>query len=242
MAIYVWTTAPNGRVLVTRAGVPVDLTLGPEQAALMDRIRARWEDLTTTAADAVGVAPARPLAMILRESGGNQNALNGEHPPGIGLTQVTSPSLYRGLSIADVLVPATNLRIGCGLIAWIEHHTPVPDFPRVASIYNAGCTPDIRPHSSDGDPWGYVETAGHIESEVRALNYLIDHGVRGTGLGAPTPPLFDDEQIKAVMDGQTIRIWAEIGDLLEAERERAYREAHGDTVVPEPPNDEEPTS
>lgn len=105
-------------------------------------------------------------AMIYRESGGDQSARrvepNGQ--VGVGLLQITNPSLKGGRSDAEVFIPAINLKIGASYISTLIGRYG-KDFPKVAAAFNHG-----HVEESDLNPWGMVSTGNHISIEVAALN------------------------------------------------------------------------
>jgi soluble lytic murein transglycosylase-like protein len=131
----------------------------------------KWESLIKKHAAHYGVPEEWIGAHIWRESLGNEHAFRQEPNgwTGIGLMQITHPSLKGGRSDAEVFVPDTNISIGTRYLAALQK-TYKGDFPKCSAAFNAG---SIR--YSDKNPWGMVSTGNHVDSEVRAVNSLILH-------------------------------------------------------------------
>jgi soluble lytic murein transglycosylase-like protein len=154
--------------------------LGAAEAKRFDEKVARWFPLALDNEMRTGLPAAITLAIINGESGGNENA---EGPPsdhGIGLMQITHPSLKQGLSDAEVFVPENNVRLGVDALTKSAGQVGY-DPPKLASMFNAG-SPGNGPHPSSSAPWGYREykipSTGeypYISKVVRAYNYAIDY-------------------------------------------------------------------
>jgi soluble lytic murein transglycosylase-like protein len=180
--------------------------LSPAQAVIMDRVESTWGGMCRIYAEAYGLPDGWLQAMIFRESGGDPNARNpegtkGPEDDGIGLLQITHPSLkgrrrvtidghvkwVGGLSDAELLVPATNIGIGAKY-AREQMLRYGNDFPRVAAAFNAGSAHPAADPEHD-NPWSLHSTGNHITIEVSALNYWIS---KYKNLGHVEPaPLID---------------------------------------------------
>ncbi len=173
MSKYTWRTGETGIVYVTRDGLAESApTLSAQLSVVMDSVIGRWGALCAKHAARTGSPQSTLLAMIFRESGGNPGIVNRENPPGLGLTQITSPDLYRGYSRTQVLDPDLNVHICSNIVG--AYTKAGLDLPATASCYNAGALLNpLRPHPSTVSPWGYRETVGHISAEVAASNYFL---------------------------------------------------------------------
>jgi len=129
----------------------------------------RWEPLAEKVSAVFGIPRGWVLAMIWRESGGNPRAFRREPNgwTGIGLLQPTHPAVKGGLTDAALFDPETNLLCGARQIAELRKRYG-DDFPKVSAAYNFG---HVEP--STANPWGMVQTAGHVSAEVAALNYYL---------------------------------------------------------------------
>jgi hypothetical protein len=180
--MYRWRTRADGVVLVqmTPGDVEKPLLLAPELVEGTGRIAGmlsvieRWEPLATKVADTFGLPVGWILAMIWRESGGNPRAFRKEPNgwTGIGLLQLTHPGVKAGLTDAALYDPETNLLSGARHILRLVARYGW-DFPMVSAAYNAG---SVR--ASTENPWGMVQTGGHVSAEVSALNYYLLRGER----------------------------------------------------------------
>lgn len=165
-------------------------TLHGAETKLMDKIEADWGGMCRLYAEAYGLPDGWLQAMIFQESGGNPDARNpeankGPEDDGLGLLQITHPSLkgrrrivvdgqsrwIGGRTDAELLVPSTNLDIGAKYLA--QHYKRIGnDFPRNAAAFNAGS--DHPPSDKDHEnPWWLHSTGNHVSREVAALNYWI---------------------------------------------------------------------
>lgn len=138
-------------------------------AKRMADIERDWGALCREKGRPLGIPDGWLQAMIYRESGGNRKAFRQEPNgwTGIGLLQITHPSLKRGKPDSEVFIPAVNIEIGAAYVA-SKIAAYGKDFPKVAAAFNAG---SVR--ESQKDPWGMVQTSGHVMAEVRALNSWI---------------------------------------------------------------------
>lgn len=144
-------------------------------AKIFDTKVLRWAPLALDNAARTGVPAYITLAMIHRESRGNPDVISFDH--GLGLMQITSNSLKRGLTDAEVLIPENNVAIGTDFLKKLMAGVGA-DVPKLASMFNAGATVDANkrpaPWPSTVSPWGFRETKGHITEEVAAANTAID--------------------------------------------------------------------
>lgn len=144
---------------------------GSPQARIVDAVEEQWGDLCRAIGGRNGIPDGWLQAMIYRESGGNQYARNQEGTPGypaddgIGLMQITSPALKGHMADEELFKPVINIGIGARYAADLGHRYGW-DFPRVAAAFNAG---SVQPSSKNR--WGMVQTTGHVDAEVLALNY-----------------------------------------------------------------------
>lgn len=171
MTRYRWRMREDGVVLVQTSPEALEAppVLAAEHRPAMDEVVRRWEALAQEVSGVYAIPDGWLLAMIKRESNGDPAALRREPNgwTGVGLLQITHPSLKRQLSDAEVFVPRVNLTIGAKytkeLIAKYGRNAPM-----VFAAFNAG---SVR--ESEANPWGMVQTPGHVSSEVAALNYYL---------------------------------------------------------------------
>lgn len=238
MARFRWRTNAAGVVLVSDQGGPLRApTLGPRMANVMDQVIANWAPLAEAHEKRTGVLQSWQLAFVFRESGGIASARNtADIPPGLGLFQITSLGLYRGMTQMEVLVPTTNWRIGVDFMATIKGRQHEPDLPSVASVFNAGgIGPYWAPHPEMDEnlyPWGYHETRGHISAEVAANNYELAKRLGPDVLEQPVA--LDDMTVLQAMGVVSASLWQLVGDVLdenradyEAERRRRLDDMFG---------------
>lgn len=157
-------------VVMADGAAEVAPTLPAEKLPVLEKIVSRYETLANKVGDKFGIPRGWLVAMIERESGGNARAYRLEKNgwTGIGLLQITSPGVKVGLSDVSLYDPETNLTCGAHYIAGLITRYG-RDFPSVAAAFNAGSV-----LSSQQNPWGMVQTTGHVSEEVAALNsYLL---------------------------------------------------------------------
>jgi hypothetical protein len=152
---------------------------GAEAKRFDDHV-AQWFTIALDNELRTGLPSTITTAIINGESGGNPKA---EGPPsdhGIGLMQITHPSLKQGLSDEEVFVPENNIRLGVDALAKSASLVGY-DVPQLASMFNAGST-GKGPWPSSSAPWGFREykipSTGeypYISRVVRAYNYGIDY-------------------------------------------------------------------
>lgn len=171
MARYRWRTEEDGTVIVTEPPAVIDVVLRLEgaQESAIARVEDNWGDMCREAIAGKGIPDGWLQAMIYRESGGNPMAFRREPNgwTGVGLLQITHPSLKKGAPDSEVFYPRANLEIGAVHIAGLIKRYGA-DFPRIAAAFNAGSVRD-----SDANPWGMVSTGNHVTAEVSALNSWV---------------------------------------------------------------------
>jgi len=195
-----WRSDAEGLVLVTDDGQEFTPTLrDPAQIALVEHGIARWGSLFRNVGETYGVDWRWLIAHAYRESGFNPRATliergkdgkpiispGGRPLVGVGLFQITHPSLKGTMTDEQLYEPTTNTAIAARHISMLMRRAECrvdgkPDFVRVSAAYNAG--------SCRADPtskWDLHATAGHISSEVAALNYVVLRGLaQATGAAA----------------------------------------------------------
>jgi soluble lytic murein transglycosylase-like protein len=145
-----------------------------------DVVQSKWGAKCDAAADKYSLPHGWLDSMVYRESGGNEHAYRierdrmgqpivsaGRALTGIGLMQITSPQLKGRHTDLELFDPDLNLDLGARYLAWLAPKYDW-DFPRIAAAFNAG---SVRP--SRDNRWGMVQTKGHVDSEVAALNYYL---------------------------------------------------------------------
>jgi len=175
--IYRWRMREDGVVMIEESPGQAERApmLAPELVEGTSRIPGmlgvieRWEPLAEKVSAVFAIPRGWILAMIWRESGGNPRAFRREPNgwTGIGLLQPTSTGVKGGLSDEALYDPETNLLCGARYIALLMRRYG-HDFPKVAAAFNHG-----HVEASTSNPWGMVQTAGHVSSEVAALNYYL---------------------------------------------------------------------
>ncbi len=170
--MYSWKTNEFGLIVVTKEdGSQFVPTLTGKYADVMSSVIARWGDTVRPIAEQFGIVERWILAMIYQESGGNPRAFRREPNgwTGIGLLQITHPSLKGGHTDEQLFDPQLNLTIGTRYIVGIAKRPDVNwDWPKVAATFNAG-SPRPNPKSE----WNLYCTNGHVDSEVSAQNFVV---------------------------------------------------------------------
>jgi len=171
---YSWRIDAATRLIIVRTDGGPDWTPTTEkyaeECAYVDRT---WRDLATPIAERNGIDVEGVLAQVVQESRGNSKALRQEPNgwTGIGLMQITHPSLKRGHADAELYDPALNLEIGTRHTAALarQYHTldGLPDWPRVFAAFNAG-----SPRPDPKSPWNLFCTGNHVTAEVAFYNIL----------------------------------------------------------------------
>lgn len=178
--IVVWDLPPNG--------AEVAPMLDATQWNGIKAVEARWGELCREIGSRHQLPDGWLQAMIWRESGGNPRAfrqetdkfgnplyVGGRALTGIGLMQITHPSLKRGRTDTELFDPGINIETGARYLAEIAARPDVKgDFPRAAACFNAG---SVR--GSTANRWGMHSTGSHIDQEVRALNTWIYSRLKG---------------------------------------------------------------
>lgn len=201
---YTWRTDSEGRVWRRMGDGPEECPVPSSAAnARIEAGIARWSD--SFRAWGMGVRWEWLIAMAYQESAFSPTARNreGTDDPsndGVGLFQITHPSLkgrkllaqldgtkrwVGGYTDEQLMDPQLNTTIACRYILELSRKYG-PDFPKVSAAFNAG---SVRPPQTPAheNPWGMHMTQGHVESEVRCLNYTIG---RGLPTGADVAPQF----------------------------------------------------
>ncbi len=147
------------------SGEEIIPTLSESWTKKLDEVERRWGDKCRKYGAKYGVPDGVGQAHILRESGGNENVIS--HDGGVGLMQITNLALKGGHSDKELLDPDLNMDIGFRYlgILWKKYDG---DFPKVSAAYNAG---SVKP--STWNPWGMVQTSGHVSFEVAAYNTYL---------------------------------------------------------------------
>lgn len=172
--MYKWRIDPSSRlVVVSTDGGPEWILDTTELASLVESVHARWHETVAPIAAKFGLPPEGIEAQICQESAGNPRAFRQEPNgwTGIGLLQITHPSLKGGHSDAELFDPALNIEIGARYTADLarKYRTPegLPDWPRVFASFNAG-SPRPNPKSQ----WNLFCYGNHVDAEVKFYNHL----------------------------------------------------------------------
>jgi hypothetical protein len=165
-----WRMDANGMVIVTKAdGTEFAPMLAAAQKPVMASVIERWGPTIKPIAERFDLPWLWLAAFVYQESAGNPRALRHESNgwTGVGLTQITHPSLKAGHTDEELFDPVLNLTIGARYLSNLQK-AHGPDFPRLSAAFNAG---SIRP--SNDNPWGMVMTGAHVSCEVAALNWAV---------------------------------------------------------------------
>ena len=170
--MYRWKTDEDGLIVVTKEDGNLFIpTLTGKQAAVLDSVLARWGDLARAIAEQNSIPDRWLLAMIYQESAGYPRAFRREPSglTGIGLVQITSPSLKGEYSDEQLFDPHLNLSIGARYIRQIAARPDVAwDWPKVSATFNAG-----SPRPSSENQWNLFCYGNHVDAEVSANNYQV---------------------------------------------------------------------
>lgn len=168
---YRWRMTNEGLVVISEPPAYVEKApvLDELGALKMMGIERDWGSLCRERAADYEVPDGWLQAMIYRESGGNPWARNVEPNGwvGVGLLQITHPSLKAGRPDSEVILPTVNVKIAAAYIAGLIKRYGA-DFPKIAAAFNHGSVAE-----SDKNPWGLVSTGSHISVEVMALNTWV---------------------------------------------------------------------
>lgn len=185
--MYRWKTNEYGLIVVTKEdGTEFVPTLTGKYADTMSSVIARWSDVVRPIAEQFGIIDRWMLAMIYQESAGNPRAYRKEPNgwTGIGLLQITHPSLKAGHSDEQLYDPQLNLTIGTRYVRDIARRPEVAwDWPKVAATFNAG---SVRPNPKS--EWNLYCYGNHVDAEVSAQNYVV---LRALTAEQHSAPLFD---------------------------------------------------
>lgn len=172
--MYSWRVDKDTQLIIVRTDggpewVPNTKTLG----GLVDSVWEKWGDLIHPIAQKHGLAPAGIACQVCQESAGNQYAFRQEPNgwTGIGLLQITHPSLKGGRTDVELYSPTLNLEIGAAYTARLarQYHTDdgLPNWPCVFAAFNAGsCRPSTE------NQWNLHCAHGHVDAEVAFFNHL----------------------------------------------------------------------
>jgi len=179
--LYSWKTDENGLIVVTKQDGTVFVpTLTGKWADIMSSVIARWSDTVRPIGEQFGVMDRWILAMVYQESNGNPRAFRKEPNgwTGVGLLQITHPSLKGGHTDEQLFDPRLNLTIGTRYIRDICRRPDVAwDFPKVAATFNAG-SPRPNPKSE----WNLYCYGNHVDAEVSAQNYMVLRGLEDASM------------------------------------------------------------
>lgn len=185
-----WRTESTGLIVVTRDDWSefVPMLMAPELRHAMDGVVEKWGPLCRIEASKRWLDWRWIAAMIYRESGGDPKAFRREPNgwTGVGLLQITHPSLKGAHRDAELFDPELNVAIGARYIA-DKRKTYGDNFPRVSAAFNAGSA--HLPLPGFENAWNLHCSKGHIDAEVNALNYAISKDIAAQQM--PAVPLFD---------------------------------------------------
>jgi hypothetical protein len=182
--MYTWRTDDDGRIRVTENDVEWLPYPSQVTASFIDSGVARFGDMFRAEANAVGIDWAWLVAMAWQESRFDPRAKSKDG--GCGLFQITHPSLKGPYSYEQLCEPQLNTRIAARFIGDLKHRFG-PDFVRISAAFNAG-----SPRQDPSNKWNLHCTPGHIDSEVKALNYVLSRGL----------PLVEAEPIDLVAEAE----------------------------------------
>ena len=189
-----WRTEPTGLIVVTRDDWTefVPMLVGDQRVA-MDGIMSKWGPLCREEADKHGLDWRWMAAMIYRESGGDPKAFRREPNgwTGIGLLQLTHPSVKGPYSDAQLFDPELNVARACLHTAGLKKRYGT-NFAHICAAYNAG---SVRPPSAGHEnAWNLHCTRGHVDACVSALNYAVSRSLAPSSF-PKAAPLLDLTQV-----------------------------------------------
>ena len=183
-----WEIGPRLEVITRErggAGDPEVLVFAPKDAdAFFSNVVRPWGAAIAAACARHGIPWATPYALAIEnaEAGGNPRALRHEPPSdrypngltGVGLFQLTDPSIKKGYTDEQLFDPDLNIDLGVQAIAYqVKRYGK--DLPRLASAYNCGSAT-----ASPGSLWGLCAyQQAYITRVVLAANTMI---LRGAGV------------------------------------------------------------
>lgn len=155
----------------------------------------QWKDLIWKHAIRTQLPAAWIAAFIAAESRGQYNAINfGDNPHGVGLTQITSAGLRRGLTDEELLDPDLNIEIGSDFLLKIAINNGGNPL-RAAASYNAGgaycgaygqCLPNRWNLKTNCPPGSTGTTPDYVGSIIGLYNAAVDAGFSPADV--PRPP------------------------------------------------------
>jgi soluble lytic murein transglycosylase-like protein len=195
--MYTWREIDSRLIVVSADGGPEFVpTLSGARAKEMDHVETLWQPLAVEVSAQVDVPFQVTLAMIFQESRGNERAFRREPNgmTGIGLMQITHPSLKHGYSDDTLFDPKINVSIGVNYVASLIKRYG-RDWPKIFAAFNAG---SVR--TSIKNQWGMVCTGNHVDAEVAAYNYQIQQYLeiadRAAALQFDLRDILDDQLIR----------------------------------------------
>jgi len=172
---YSWRIdAATRLIIVSTDGGPEWTPKTEKYAADVAYVDRTWREMATPIAERHGLQVEGILAQVVQESRGNPRAFRQEPNgwTGIGLMQITHPSLKAGHSDEQLYDPALNLEIGTKHTASLarQYHTldGLPDWPRVFAAFNAG-----SPRPNPKSPWNLYCYGNHVDAEAAFYNTII---------------------------------------------------------------------
>jgi hypothetical protein len=172
---YSWRIDVETRlVIVSTDGGPEWTPKTEKYAAALAGVDQQWRALATPIAERRGLDVEGTLAQVMQESSGNPRAFRREPNgwTGVGLMQITHPSIKAGHTDAELFDPSLNLEIGTSYTAALarryQTEQGLPDWPCVFAAFNAGsCRPNPK------SPWNLFCYGNHVDAEVAFYNTLI---------------------------------------------------------------------
>jgi hypothetical protein len=186
-----WRTQASGLIVVTRDDWSefVPTLMAPELQRAMDGVIEKWGPLCRLEASKRWLDWRWIAAMIYRESGGDPKAFRREPNgwTGVGLLQITHPSLKGHHTDAELFDPELNVAIGARYIA-DQRKTYGDNFPRVSAAFNAGSA-HLPSDEAHANAWNLHCSKGHIDAEVQALNYAVSKDLAPSSFPKAAPLL-----------------------------------------------------
>lgn len=167
----------------------------------------QWASLLQKYADQYAVPPQILGGILTVESGGNQKACNLEGGDGtcltvsynkkgkrinkgVGLMQLTDPSVKAGHSNAELLDdPDLNIMLGAKAFAdqWVRYKGNLVKAIQAYNHGNGNCWDASTEEQYKKNPWGRTMAGNYVSDVIRATNGVVDSGML-TG-NAPEPVL-----------------------------------------------------
>lgn len=188
---YTWRTHSSGALIVRDGAGPefLPIVTGSEAECVEAGI-ARFGELFRVEADTAGIFWLHLVAMAYQESRYNPRAfrqerhndgtaivVDGRPLTGCGIFQITSNGLKGNHSDEQLFDAPLNTRLAATYIRDFckQFKLTRADFPEIAATFNAGSP--HAPYKGFENPWNLHCTKGHIDGEVRALNYAATRGM-----------------------------------------------------------------